>query len=100
MSIVDGKLNQTILYRQFLGTDGYGKPQYAKERPMPCRLEGDRRLVRDSTGKEVVSESRVFTAEHVGVQDAFCINGVTVPIIRVSEHPALDGSFSYCEVRL
>ena len=100
MSLIDGKLNQTILYKRRTGVSDTGRPLYEPPVSVPCRLEDDRRLVRNEQGQEVVSESVLFTDFRVYPQDAFEVDGKDIRVIQVSNKVGLNGQFDHCEVRL
>lgn len=100
MNLIFGKLNQTVPYKRRIGADDTGKPEYEPPVDIPCRLQDDRRMVLDELGREVVSETVLYTCIPVQTQDAFVLRGRDVPIIRVSVKVGLDGRFDHCEVRL
>jgi len=100
MSLIDDKKNVILPYKRFIKTDAYGSPQYAPPVDDECWLKNERLLVRDESGKEVVSESAIFTNLRVNPQDVFVIGGKNVRVIRVSDKTNLDGDFDHCEVRL
>ena len=100
MSLVDGWLNQKILYKRYTGSSDTGKAEYDQAVEIPCRLQDERRLVRDSAGREVVSEARLFIGFPVSTQDAFVVDEKEVRIIQVAEKVDLDGRFDHCEVSL
>lgn len=100
MSLTDGWLNQTVMYKRYTGAGETGKPLYDSPVEIPCRLQDDRQLIRDETGYEVVSESALFTAVEVGPQDAFVLRGRDVKVIRAARKVNLDGEYDHTEVRL
>ena len=100
MNLVDGRLNQTALYKRYTRTSDTGKPLYDPPVEIPCRLQDDRQLIRDETGREVVSESVLFTTVEVGPQDAFVLRGRDVKVIRAARKVNLDGEYDHTEVRL
>jgi len=53
-------LTQTCTVERYLGEGAYG-PRYAAPITMACRAEDVTEVVRDDTGEEVLSTSRVFT---------------------------------------
>jgi len=69
-----------------------------RKKSIPVRWEGKRRLVRDSQGREVISEARFFCLEKVKPDDIAEYNGHEWPVITVSEIVDLDGNISHYEV--
>ena len=100
MSLVSGKLNQTVGHRRFVRTDAYGQAEFDELTELQCRLEDARTLIRDATGKEVISESVLYCERDVKPQDVIVINDRDVRILHVSRKVGLDGAFDHCEVRL
>jgi len=95
--VVRDYLNQTLTLKTTTGYDGYGDP-ITEEKTIPVRWEGKRRLVRDSQGREVISEARFFCLEKVKPDDIAEYNGHEWPVIAVSEIVDLDGNLSHYEV--
>lgn len=98
--MVDGWLNQTVPYKRYAGESDTGKPRYDPPVTILCRLQDDRQLIRDGSGREVVSEAVLFTAVEVGPQDAFVLRGRDVKVIRAARKVNLDGEYDHTEVRL
>ena len=90
-------LNQTATWHQTTGQNEYGEP-VTSSKTIKVRWEGKRRLVRDSQGREVVSEARVFCTEAVKPGDILEHGGREWPVIAVSTVPGLDGKESHREV--
>ena len=95
--MVKDYLNQTATLKITTGYDGYGDP-ITEERAIPVRWEGKRRLVRDSQGREVISEARFFCLEKVKPDDIAEYAGAEWRVITVSEIVDLDGNLSHYEV--
>ena len=95
--MIEGYLNQRAVWKRVVGQNMYGEP-VTKQKTIKVRWEGKRRLVRDSQGREVVSEARVFCTEAVKPGDELEFNGRRWPVIAVSTVPGLDGSESHREV--
>lgn len=100
MSLVDGWLNQTMLYKRYTDTSDTGKLLYDPPVEIACRLQDDRQLIRDESGREVVSEAVLFTAVEVGPQDVFVLRGRDLKVIRAARKVNLDGEYDHTEVRL
>ena len=90
-------LNQTAILKATTGYDGYGDP-ITETKTIPVRWEGKRRLVRDSQGREVISEARFFCLERAKPDDLVEYSGEEWKVIAVSEIVDLDGNLSHYEV--
>ena len=90
-------LNQAANWHRVTGQNEYGEP-VTSSKTIKVRWEGKRRLVRDSQGREVVSEARVFCTEAVKPGDILEHGGREWPVIAVSTVPGLDGKESHREV--
>ena len=97
--MIQGYLNQTATWHCVTGQNEYGEP-VTKQKTIKVRWEGNRRLVRDNQGREVVSEARVFCVEAVQAGDELEHGGRRWPVIAVSTVPGLDGTISHREVAL
>lgn len=95
--MVKDYLNQIATLKTTTGYDGYGDP-ITEEKAIPVRWEGTRRLVKDSQGKEVISEARFFCLDKVKPDDLVIYNDNTWTVITASEIVDLDGSLSHYEV--
>lgn len=95
--MIRGYLNQSAIWHKVIGQTGYGEPIFAEPVAVSVRWEGKRRLVRDSEGREVVSEARVFCTETVNPGDSITYGGREWPVIAVSTIPGLDGTESHRE---
>lgn len=95
--MVKDYLNQTAILKATTGYDGYGDP-ITETKTIPVRWEGKRRLVRDSQGREVISEARFFCLERVKPDDLVEYSGEEWKVIAVSEIVDLDGNISHYEV--
>lgn len=100
MSLLAGYDNQTAGWKRFQGVDSYAKKKYADGVTIRCRIQADRRLVRDSLGDQVVSETAVYCTDKVGPQDILTISGRDYPVIRAAELADIDGRYDHMEVRL
>ncbi len=89
-------LNQSATWKQATGLNEYGEPITASQ-TIKVRWEGKRRLVRNPSGQEVVSEARVFCLEAIQPGEIITYGGKDWPVITVSEVPDLDGT-AYREV--
>lgn len=100
MSMIYGYDSQTVQRRRFLKPDAYGKPVYREPEDIACRLQDDRRLVRDGKGEIVVSEGVLYTTAEIRPLDTVVIDGRERQVIAVSRKVDLDGCYDHTEVRL
>lgn len=92
-------LKQTATLKTTVGYNEYGEP-IASEKVIPCRFEMKRKLVRDKTGNQVVSEATMYCIEPIRPDDRVVYNGREYVAITVSEIIDLDGNTVYYEVAL
>jgi hypothetical protein len=98
--MIKGYLNQTATWHYTTGQmNEYGEP-VTSSKTIKVRWEGQRRLVRDNEGREVVSEARVFCIEPVKPGDILKYEDRDWSVISVSIVPGLDGSESHREVAM
>lgn len=100
MSMISDKMDVTVSYKHRRGYDDTGSPLYDEPVSIPCRIEDDRRIVKDMSGHEVVSERVLFTEREIGLNDALVLDGKDVAIIRVSRKKSVYGEYDHTEVRL
>lgn len=82
----------TATVETYLGTNGYGADTFAAPvvlaPPNGCLIEPKRRLVRDSTGEQVISETTVYTypanAALFAPSSRVTINGTVSRVIVVA----------------
>lgn len=87
-------LNQSVVWKKATGTNEFGEPVTAS-RTINVRYESKRKMVRDRTGQEVVSEARFFCLEDLRAGDLIEQAGRDWPIIAVTEVIDLDGNLVY-----
>ena len=58
MSMISDKMNTTVLYKHRWGYDDTGSPLYDEPVSIPCRIEDDRRVVKDTKGNKYRSKKR------------------------------------------
>jgi len=92
-------LNQTATLKTTVSYNEYGEP-VANEKVIPCRFEMKRKLVRDKTGNQVVSEATMYCVEPISPDDRIVYNNKEYIAIAVSEIVDLDGNIVYYEVSL
>ncbi len=97
--MIRGYLRQEATWIRTTGRNEYGEP-IIQEKDIAVRWEDKRRLVRDSTGREVVSEARVYCTADVQPGDHLQYRGRRWPVIVAAITPGLDGRGIYTEVAL
>jgi len=90
-------LNQITTLKTVVGKDKYNKPT-TTEKTINIRWENKRRLIRNSQGKEVVSEAIIFTQEQVKPEDILVWQNRSWEIIGVSDIVDIDGNIQFYEV--
>jgi len=93
--MIEAYSNQTATLYRRTGQDAYGRPMYDAGTPVKMRWEGRIKLIRDRTGKEVVSESRVFLREAIAAGDKFTYNDRDYIVLAVTEAVGLDGQIDH-----
>ncbi len=79
-------LDYTVTYYQWKSYDAHGSPTYETSVSKTCYIERTPRLVRDSTGQQVVSSARLYMpgTETYNVKDKFVLpTGTYSPIISI-----------------
>jgi len=100
VSLASRYLNQTVALRSVVSYNRDGEPIYS-DTPIPARVEGERRLVRDESGAQVVSETRVFTDEEVRAGDFLILPGGSQrEVISASPKAGLSGRVDHYEIAL
>ncbi len=74
---------QTVTVESYLGNNAYGEPQYGTPVQCPAFVQRKIKLVRDRTGREVVSTAQVYLdgSVNVGVQDRITLPDGNQPVI-------------------
>ncbi len=106
MTWVADYFNQTIsIKRQKVDADGNtlynadGTPQF-ETATIKGRFVEDRRLVRDASGREVVSEAKLSTIEAIRPDDRVVDDGREYAVLHLAKARDVDGVFSHYVVRL
>lgn len=87
-------LNQSVVWKKVTGVNEFGEPVTVSQ-TIKARYESKRKLVRDRTGQEVVSEARFYCLQAVQAGDLIDRDGRDWPIIAVTEFMDLDGTLVY-----
>lgn len=87
----------TVIVQPYAGQDAYGVRVYGSATSYVARVVGGRKVVRDATGSEVVSQTQVYIASdtQIDVKSKVTLpsgnilsgNTSTPPLITVSYHP-------------
>lgn len=94
-------LTETVELMPYTGQDGYGKANYGPAQVVPCRTEAQSRTLMLGTGREGVSNTRLFLDSNVQITMRDQVrfqDGTTPPIQRIDRVRDLDGSLSHHEV--
>lgn len=100
MSTISDKLTDAVMIKRRQGYDDTGAPLYDTPEPLLCRVVDDRRIVKDATGHEVVSERVLYTEQPNALDDALVIDGKDTAIIRVAHKRGVYGGYDHTEARL
>ncbi len=72
-------LNQEAIIEPFIKNDGRGKPTYGDARTLACYISGERKMVRDAQGQEVVSMESLFFEGTSEAQAIRSVDRITMP---------------------
>jgi len=74
---------QTVTIEPFIGVNAYAEPQYGLPATYPAFVQRKTKLVRDRTGREVVSTAQMYLdgTVSVGVQDRITLPDGSQPVI-------------------
>ncbi len=97
--MIEGYLSQQAVLLRCTGVNEYGE-SITIPLPIQVRWQAITRLVRDTQGKEVVSEAKCFCTEVVQIGDSIRFAGRDWPVISVVERVDLSGSTMFWEVAL
>ncbi len=96
----------TVTVQTFTGTGARGETFAAVSAPIACLIEDGRRLVRNATGQEVISETTVYTdlaqAAVFATDSKVTVNGRVARVITVKQRDlgALAAEVTHLEVVL
>lgn len=94
-------LNQQITLQRATGSYNRDGEAISESISIPARVEGKRRLVRNESGAQVVSETRAFLAEEVRAGDSLGLeDGSQREVISVSSAVSLSGQTEFYEAAL
>lgn len=82
-------LQQTCQISRFVESDNYGRAVYGEPESLACRTVNRTRMIRDSSGKEVVSSASTWIKpNNVSVKDKIALpDGSTPKILQVQSFP-------------
>lgn len=90
-------LNQKAVWGKVVGKNAFAEPSTV-DKEIDVRWEWTRRLIRDTHGREVVSEGRVFCLEKVNPGDFLTYEGKKYPVLAVSGIVDVNGKEEHREV--
>ncbi|MDP4092594.1 MAG: hypothetical protein Q8920_04465 [Bacillota bacterium] len=88
--------NQYAVWKCKIGTNEYGEAEYAEPVSIKCRKEQKTRLILNSKGEQVLSDTRLYTVTPIKVDDLIDDRIV----ISVLDLPDLEGKIEGYEVSL
>jgi hypothetical protein len=91
-------MKQDATWKQKGTHNGYGWTWTST--PIKCRFVQKRRMVRNSSGANVISEASLNCIEAIQEDDIITYNGKDWPVIAVSETPDGEGVVWFREVAL
>lgn len=91
---------ETVVCEKKVGTEFNGAPKFGPPEEIKARVQYKRKLIRDNTGREVVSEITVYTQAGVETGDRLTIDGSKYTVLRASTHKDIDGTETFREVVL
>jgi len=85
-------LTQTVTIQRRTGSDVDGQATYASAVSALARVQQRKRLIRNESGEQVVSDMQVFLAPSTSVSegDRITYNGSTYHVLSVTQEYALD----------
>lgn len=98
--MIEDYLNQTASWYAKTGNNSYGEPSYATVATIYCRFEDKRNLIKDATGKEIVSMAMMYTTSAINENDKITFGSRDYIVLRVTDQPRLDGTINHREVYL
>ena len=98
--MIEAYLNQTAVLKVKGAVDEFNQPTYAADVTINCRVDYSRKMVRSSTGQEVVSMATLFTASRVRPDDVIVFDSTNWTVIAVADESGLSGSVEFYEVSL
>lgn len=93
-------LNESIVRKPKTGTNFNGKPNLGEPQTILARTYRKNEIIKDNTGKEVVSNTRLYTKSEVKVGDYITIDGRDIEVIAVAPQNDLGGTELYRKVFL
>lgn len=84
-------MTQTAYLRRRTGADAYGADTYAAVEEVCCRWQVKFDMIRDQSGREVVSAAQVYVGAEVAVGDTLALheNGPHFQIRQLGRSPSL-----------
>jgi hypothetical protein len=92
--MINTYLNQTVTIRKKLGQDEYNEvvdSTYYTDITVKARFEFGDKITRDTNGQEIIADATLFTTTELNVDDIVIYDGKEFPVVKVFEHPQLNG---------
>jgi len=97
--MIDNYLNQTTTLKTTTGINEYGE-SITTSSTINIRWEGKRKIVRNSQGKEVISEATIYTQAVVLPNDIVTWYSRDWTVLAVSDITDLEGDIQFREVNV
>ena len=92
-------LNQTVTLKTKGAVNTYNEPTYSSS-SIKARFEYKRKMVRTSTGEQLISEATCYTVTQVKPDDIISYDGIDWVVLTVSNEVDIFGNISHYEVML
>ncbi len=94
----DEIFNQKAKWYKKIGQDAFSKPKYAEPKEINCLFRGGMKLIKDKTGKEVVSQGVFKIPTKVGLEDKLECDGQTYVMLNFKDCLDVDGTYAFRKV--
>lgn len=98
--MITSYMNQSAVLKVKGSVDEFNQPTYAADVTIDCRIDYARKMVRNSTGQEIVSEATLFTTTRVRPDDVIVFDGTNWTVLVVADQAGLSGTIEFYEVSL
>ncbi len=97
---IDWAFNQPVIFRKYLGTDGWGEPQYEPDVNLKVWWSAKQKLISTASGEDRISEADVKTPLTIDPQenDVFVYLGRTYRVLNVGTPPTVYGDIGHRKV--
>jgi hypothetical protein len=98
--MMDFYFNNVAVHNVKLDDDEFNQPIYGPDTSIACYISYERKMIRDSTGVDIVSESTLYTEVNVKEGDLVTFDGAKWIVKTSKPMHMLDGSILFYEVSL